>query len=68
MGTNRRAVTLRRYGREISFVLIVKAAGIYLLWVLFFSSVHQVRPTPASTAGRIFGDPPITTPGVSRHE
>lgn len=68
MRIGRRAFTLSRYGREISVVLIVKAAGIYLLWLLFFSPVHQFHPTPANTAGRLFGTPPASHPGVLRHE
>ena len=56
------------YAREISLALVIKGIGLYLLWVLFFSATHQVHPTPASTAGKIFGNPPVSQPGGPPHE
>lgn len=44
-----------QYRRDIVLVLILKAAGLYLLWLLFFSSPHQVHPTPDSTAAQLLG-------------
>jgi hypothetical protein len=44
-----------RYRRDIVLVLILKAAGLYLLWILFFSTPHQVHPTPDSTAAQLLG-------------
>lgn len=44
-----------QYRRDIVLALILKAAGLYLLWTLFFSTSHQVRPTPDSTAAQLLG-------------
>lgn len=41
--------------REIALILLLKAVGLYLLWILFFSAPHQVHPTPASTAHLLLG-------------
>jgi len=59
---------LSRYGREIAWVLLVKAAAIYLLWTLFFSPAHQVHPTSTSTAEQVFGAAPITPPRSKHRE
>jgi hypothetical protein len=44
-----------QFRRDIVLVLLLKAAGLYLLWTLFFSAPHQVHPTPGSTAAQVFG-------------
>ena len=50
--TQRKTGQLRR---DIVMVLLLKAVGLYLLWILFFNAPHQVHPTPASTAHQLFG-------------
>lgn len=62
MRLNPSAWNLSRYGREIGLVLLIKGAAIYLLWTLFFSPAHQVHPTPASTADKVFGAAPESQP------
>lgn len=44
-----------QFRRDIVLILMLKAAGLYLLWTLFFSAPHQVHPTPGSTAAQVLG-------------
>ena len=62
------ALHMSTYAREISLVLVIKGIGLYILWALFFGPAHQFHPTPASTAGKILGNPPIVQPGAPPHE
>jgi len=50
--TQRKTGQLRR---DVVLVLLLKAVGLYLLWILFFSAPHQVHPTAASTAQQLLG-------------
>jgi hypothetical protein len=57
-----------RLGHEISLVLILKLIALYILWALFFGPAHQVHPTPASVADKLFSTTPVSQPGASPHE
>ncbi|MGH8373547.1 MAG: cytochrome oxidase putative small subunit CydP [Gammaproteobacteria bacterium] len=64
VGNASRSIT-GQFRRDIVLVLMLKAAGLYLLWTLFFSAPHQVHPTPGSTAQQLLGASavsPVQTP------
>lgn len=54
VGNARHRIT-GQFSRDIVLILVLKAAGLCLLWTLFFSGPHQVHPTPGSTAAQLLG-------------
>ena len=66
MGNARRNI-VSQFRRDIVLVLILKAAGLYLLWLLFFSAPHQIHPTSRSTANQLLGVN-LTSPSYNQNQ
>ena len=53
--------------RELSVLLLFKAAALALLWWLFFSPAHRTAVDPDSTGRHLaLGPPPASTSGDPR--
>jgi hypothetical protein len=57
-----------RYWRDIVVVLCLKAAGLGLLYFLFFAPANRPTVTQQAVAGHLLGQPHVTTSDEVKHD